>query len=221
MIKIQDILAWDVVNWSICLKVWEPHLPIEPSDCLEIGCNRGGLSLWLASKGHRVVCSDISLPGESARQLHQSYGVSDKISYEAIDATNIPYSEHFDIIVFKSVLGGIWEYCGLEEMHQAVRAMHKALKPKGKLLFVENLRATPLHMYCRKRFLNYDWKYPTIEEMHDILSEFSSVYYQLAGFLGAFGRTKTQRNILGYIDNVLVPLVPKSWRYIMAGVAVK
>jgi 2-polyprenyl-3-methyl-5-hydroxy-6-metoxy-1,4-benzoquinol methylase len=224
MIKARDILDWDTVNWSICFDVWESQLPVAPCDCLEIGCGRGGLSLWLASKGHSVVCSDIVIPNESARQLHQSHGVSDKISYEAIDATDIPYKERFDIVVFKSVLGGIWAHCGLEKMHQAIREIHKSLKPGGKLLFIENLRSTPLHMYCRKRFLKRNeksWLYPTTKEMNDMLCDFSSVNYQLAGFLGTFGRTETQRTIMGYIDKVLVPIVPKKWCYIMAGVAVK
>jgi SAM-dependent methyltransferase len=224
MITTKDIIDWDIMNWSICLKVWEAHVPIEPSDCLEIGCGRGGLSLWLASKGHRVVCSDINGPGESARQLHKSHGVADKISYEAIDATDIPYKERFDIVVMKSVLGGIWAHCGLEKTHQVIREIHKSLKPKGKLLFIENLRATPIHMFCRKRFLNRhekSWHYPSIEEMRDFLSGFSSVKYELSGLLGAFGRTETQRMIMGYIDKVLVPATPKNWRYIMTGVAVK
>jgi 2-polyprenyl-3-methyl-5-hydroxy-6-metoxy-1,4-benzoquinol methylase len=222
MNKVRDILEWDTVNWSVCFKAWEGHIPIEPSDCLEIGCGAGGLSLWLASKGHRVVCSDINMPGKSVRQLHQSYGVSHKISYEAIDATDIPYTEQFDIIALKSVLGGIWAKNGLENMQQAIREIHKSLKPNGKLLFAENLRSTPIHMFCRKRLLNrheHSWQYPTIEEMRDFLSDFSSVNYQLAGFLGTFGRTETQRIIMGYIDKILVPIVPKEWNYIMAGVA--
>jgi SAM-dependent methyltransferase len=224
ILNTKDILDWDTVNWSICLKVWESQLPSRPSKCLEIGCGRGGVTLWLASKGHNVVCSDIGLPGDSVRLLHQSHGVSDRICYEAIDATDIPYKEHFDIVVLKSVLGGIWAHCGLEKMQRAIGEIHKSLKPNGKLLFAENLRATPIHMYCRKRFLNRGekgWRYPTIEEMRDLLSGFSSVDYQLAGLFGTFGRTERQRVMMGYFDKFLTPILPKDWRYIMAGVAAK
>ena len=62
---LQDILGWDALNWSVCLRVWEPIISTSngPLDCLEIGCGPGGLSLWLASKGHNVVCSDLKGTG--------------------------------------------------------------------------------------------------------------------------------------------------------------
>jgi SAM-dependent methyltransferase len=191
---------------------------------LEIGCGSGRLSLWFASKGHHVVCSNLKEPSEEVKELHGLHGVSDRIDYQAIDATDIPYSGRFDIIFFKSVLGRIGAHLGAEGMQRAVREVHKALKPTGKLLFAENLRATSFHMFCRRRFggrTESVWKYPTNQEILGLLAEFSTVDYELAGFLGTFGRTEAQRTVLGCFDKILVPLVPRSWRYIMAGVAAK
>src|SRR5215813_3875062 len=88
---VRDILSWDVVNWSICLKVWDQHVTGTSRDALEIGTGPGGLSLWLASKGHTVVCSDKVVPGAPVSTLHKQYGVSNRVIYEAIDATAIPY----------------------------------------------------------------------------------------------------------------------------------
>ena len=50
----RDVLAGHGPNWSRCLRVWEPAVSDGPLDCLEIGCSTGGLSLWLASRGHAV-----------------------------------------------------------------------------------------------------------------------------------------------------------------------
>ncbi len=221
---LRDILGWDAVNWSACLDIWGPHVSAGPVDCLEIGCGPGGVSLWLASKGHRVVCSDLANPAEAVRDLHRRYGVDGKIAYEAVDCTDMPYVERFDVVVLKSVLGGVWAHCGRDGVERAVQGIHRALRPGGMLLFAENLRATALHMFCRRRLLRRtrdSWVYPTVSELEKALARFSTLHYQLTGFLGAFGRDEWQRSILGRVDRLVVPLVPRRWRYIMAGVAVK
>ncbi len=67
----QDILVWDVHNWANALRYWEEVIPDKkPLMCLEIGANRGGLSMWLASKGHHVICSDIRPVSEDIKRLH-------------------------------------------------------------------------------------------------------------------------------------------------------
>ncbi len=225
MLDRRDIFHWDTVNWSICLPLWEPEVSAGPCDCLEIGSGPGGLSLWLAAKGHNVICSDRSPPGPAVRELHHRHGVAQRIQYETIDANEIPYSDRFDVIIFKSVLGSIWANGGPEGLRRPLRQIHKALKAKGRLLFAENLRATALHMYCRKRFLNRteaSWRYPRI---HDVLSalgeDWANVRYRTTGFLGTFGRSERQRSALGYIDKVITPCLPRSWHYVMAGVAIK
>jgi SAM-dependent methyltransferase len=224
MLRSRDVLEWDVVNWSVALRIWESYLPAAPCRCLEIGSCSGKLSLWLASKGHHVVCSDRTEPDQSVQAMHESHGVAAKIEYRAVDATDIPCTDRFDVIVFKSVLGRIWALRGTEGLRRAAGEMHKALKPNGLLLFAENLRATKLHMFCRTRLAGFNesvWKYPTLQEMLALLADFANVDYRLAGVLGAFGRSETQRTVLGLFDKAIAPLTPKSWRYVMAGVAVK
>lgn len=221
---LRDVLSWDVVNWSICLKLWDPHLTATSCQALEIGCGPGGLSLWLASKGHRVVCSDKVDPGRAVSTLHKRYGVSSRIVYEAIDATAIPYQDKVDIVILKSVLGGIWARYGTDGLQRTIRGLHNALRPGGKLLFAENLHATWLHMFCRRRFAHrteHIWRYPTIEELLDFLAPFSAIDYKVGGFTGAFGWTESQRSALGYFDRLILSAVPEHWRYIIAGIATK
>ena len=95
---IQDIIKWDVESWSKALYYWEENVDwslIENG--LELGGHSGGLSLWLASKGKNVVCSDLKNVQKSASELHLQYDFNSNIQYEDIDATNIPYENHFDI----------------------------------------------------------------------------------------------------------------------------
>jgi SAM-dependent methyltransferase len=220
-----NYVDWDAQNWSAALDFWLANSTQELANCtaLEIGTNYGGLSLWLASKGARVVCSDINPVRVEAVERHQAAGVSHLIEYETIDAKNIPYAEHFDIVVFKSVLGAP-EIGDKTRQAEVLRQIHKSLKKGGELFFAENLVASPAHMFFRRKMIRWGthWRYVTIEEMREFLSPFSHVKFQTNGFAGAFGRNETQRNLLGRLDKTFFDrLVPESWKYIIAGVAKK
>jgi len=101
--------------------------------------------------------------------------------------------------------------------------MHKALKPGGVLLFSENLKASGLHQSMRKHFVKWgeEWNYPTLETMKDLCSPFEEVQQSTGGFLGAFGRTNSQRNALAKMDRAFDRLANSSQRYICFGVLKK
>jgi len=224
--SLRDIIEWDIRNWSNALRFWDHHLfqDLSGKTALEIGARSGGLSLWLAMKGATVTCSDLANPEKDARIIHEKYGIASRITYQALDATDLPYENAFDIICFKSVLGGVGRNNHPELQARAIQQMHKALKPGGQLLFAENLIASPLHHYFRKKFVRWgsEWRYITIDEIKKYCSGFSSFSYGTAGFLGGFGRTESQRNALAFLDKYLLDkLVPDSWKYIVYGVATK
>jgi 2-polyprenyl-3-methyl-5-hydroxy-6-metoxy-1,4-benzoquinol methylase len=106
---IKDIVVWDIVNWSKAIKYWENNISVSNKghECLELGLSKGGLSLWLALNGNKVLCTDLNGPEKAAYKIHEKYDCTSKITYGSIDATNIPFEERFDVIVFKSILGGI------------------------------------------------------------------------------------------------------------------
>lgn len=221
-----DFIEWDVRNWSIALDFWAQETSQDFSRCsaLEIGSRHGGLSLWLAHQGANVTCSDVGGPSRRATAKHAAAGVSSRVTYASVNANDIQYENHFDIVVFKSVLGAIGGHRGLEGQVAAVRQMYDALKPGGELLFAENLIAAPIHRYLRGHFVSWSraWRYVSIKEMREFLAPFSYFTYRTAGFAGAFGRTPGQRDILGLIDRLfLTRMVPASWRYVIVGLARK
>lgn len=223
--QVKDIIQWDVRTWSKALPWWERHLPvIKSGKALELGGREGGLSLWLASKGYDVICSDLENTENTAKPLHIKHGLESNVQYKDIDAMNIPYENHFDVVVFKSILGGIGRDNHPEAQQRTFDEIKKALKPGGILLFAENLQASGVHRYMRKKFVRWgnSWRYVRIDELKTFTSGFHSFNFTTTGFLSAFGRSEFQRNTLALGDEVLFNhILPADLNYVLFGVAVK
>ncbi|MDR2706431.1 MAG: class I SAM-dependent methyltransferase, partial [Planctomycetaceae bacterium] len=170
-----DIIEWDKSNWAKALPFWEHHLQkacgtdetklLKDQNVLELGGRRGGLSLWTASFGANVICSDLENPEKIASPIHDKYPELRKlIKYEAINALDIHYENHFDMICFKSILGRVASIHEGADRKMLIQ-IHKALKNGGQLLFAENLTATSLHMWARKKLRNWreSWKYQPLK----------------------------------------------------------
>lgn len=222
---VRDIVQWDVNTWKKAISYWESKLDWgKIENGLELGGREGGLSLWMALKGKKVICSDLSDVQKNAEPLHKKYGVESHIEYRDIDAANIPYENHFDVILFKSILGGIGRNDNYVLQKKVLREIHKALKPGGKLLFAENLIASTLHQKLRKKYINWgdSWRYLSIPELNEMLKDFHHYEIKTTGVLGTFGRTEKQRSILAGFDQLFFNAVsPKSWKYVAYGIAEK
>ncbi|MEH7235756.1 class I SAM-dependent methyltransferase [Bacillus sp. JJ1562] len=224
---VHDIIEWDVENWRHSLDYWlqQSTLNLLNSRGLEIGSRNGGLSLWLAHHGCNVICSDVNGPTELAMEKHIKYSLTNLIEYSSIDATELPYkNEEFDVIVFKSVLGGVGSNNNIEAQKKAIEEIHRVLKPGGELFFAENLSASPLHKTLRKKFVNWgnSWRYINLNELSEFCSIFSNVHYTTTGFFSTLGRNEKQRRLLAKFDQKLMnKITPNNWKYIVMGVAKK
>ncbi|MFH0755870.1 MAG: methyltransferase domain-containing protein [Bacteroidota bacterium] len=221
----KDILQWDTRSWSKALDYWDKNIDWSTiQNGLELGGREGGLSLWLALKGKQMVCSDLKNVRITAGPLHARYNVKRYIDYQDIDATHIPYEDHFDIIVFKSIIGGIGLNGNYEIQKKVFKEIYKALKPGGRLLFAENLIASPLHRWLRKKYISWgsSWRYVSTGEMKVFMEDFSFCEIKTSGFLGTFGRNERQRNLLSAVDQLIFNRVcPDQWNYICYGSAQK
>ena len=223
-----DIVTWDVRTWSTAVLFWQELLPQgRKLRCLEIGAGPGGPSLWLALQGHDVLCTNWQATEAQAGPLHERYGVSGRagagqIEYRDVDATQIPFENEFDLVVFKSVIGGVGTKAAQDA---AMRGVHRALKPGGTLIFAENLRGTVLHRLARAiayKVRGTSWRYVTVKELVPHLAEYSSHDIRTTGFLSMFGLREDQRNALAAADDaVFNRLVPVPWHYVGYGTATK
>ena len=221
-----DIIQWDINTWKYGLTFWGQRIGnLDNKLGLEVGSRDGGLSLFLALKGCRVVCSDLRGPTARARELHRDYGVGDRVSYEGIDVKEIPFpDEHFDLVILKSTLGALGSGDGtLKAQRDAISEIHRVLKREGQFLFAENMRGSPMHVFLRRHFVPWgrNWHYFTGEQIGDLLSGFTTVDLSFRGFAAALGRREWQRGLLHGVDGVLLPLLPRAFRYVVFGCAVK
>ena len=152
---VSDIIEWDSVNWAKFLDfIDSANMDFQGKRILALGERNGGMSLFFALRGAEVLCSDLKGPTENARALHRKYGVDSHVHYAAVDAVHIPrdYDGQFDVVTFKSVFGGIGRHDSYDHQGQCVDSIYRVLRPKGCVVFAENMRATWWHMALRKAF---------------------------------------------------------------------
>jgi SAM-dependent methyltransferase len=220
--SLYDIFQWEVRSWSRSLPLWEQRIPTKrPLRALGIGEREGGLSLWLASKGIDVVCTDLHSFPPGTKDLHERHGVQQHITYAQADATALPFPDaSFDIVFFKSVIGALGSK---EKQAQSIREMHRVLKSSGVLLFAENLHGSPMHRWLRKRYVAWDhyWRYLDPVTDLDLFAPFVKLDDSTTGLVANLGRTESQRDLLARFDAILAPLAPKRQRTIWFGAALK
>ncbi|NNE56103.1 MAG: methyltransferase domain-containing protein [Flavobacteriales bacterium] len=221
----QDIFDWDVQTWGNSLKIWSPAVENKHEmKCLEVGANKGGLSLWLAMHGHQVVCTDLEDPSERARPIHEEYQVGHLIEYRSLDILNPGDIGSFDVVIFKSILGGIGREGQEHLKEETIRSIFGLLKPGGYLLFAENQEGSFFHRLARRWLVKWgrSWSYLKPGEIQGLLHDFDSIEIQHTGFLSAFARGKLLRWVFGLKDKVFFnPLLPDRMKYVVFGSAQK
>jgi SAM-dependent methyltransferase len=225
-IPVADIIGWDVANWSGCLTYWQPWLgqPGVGTRVLVLGERNGGISLWFALQGFEVLCTDYRLPGDGARELHERWQVTGRMTYAEVDVFKIPWpDDHFDIVACKSVIGGLkLEYRNastrsLENQKLAVEEIRRVLKPGGVFLGAENLTGTVVHRALRRirRGRRPGWRHLRVREINWLFSGYTRCEQSQWGFLGTNWPALPALNCACAIaDKVLSRIVPPTWLYI-------
>jgi len=220
---IKDIVEWDIANWSRSIKFWEGNVDVKNKKALVIGDRYGGLSLYFALKGADVTYSDLDeVCAEKAKELHKRYG-QDNIIYRKLNVLELEEENQYDIIAFKSVMGGVGYNGNYHNQEKMVENIYRALNEDGVLFFAENLKGSSLHRLGRRMFRKWadKWRYVTVDEIKSLLSNYKNIKYNTFGFLGIFGRTNLLNKILGCVDIKFDKYISENHRYIISVIAEK
>jgi SAM-dependent methyltransferase len=221
---LRDYLQWDVATWQHALYHWDEALssyPVQDAAALELGARDGGLSLYLAHKGMRVVCSDLHGPSELAHQLHAREGLADRIRYQAVNATDIAFEDcHFDVVIFKSILGGIGTALDYAAIQTAIGEIYRVLKPGGLVLFAENQKGSRFHQRARRLFVPWGttWYYVSLSELEELFVPFASLEM---GSYGFFSCVRKDCAPLVALDRLLCRASCSPRHYMVFGHAIK
>ena len=222
----QAIVEWDVANWSRAFQLWDQELGGDwhGKTALDLGARGGGLSLYLSLRGCKVTYLDLHPAPETAHELFEKYGVTDRLDFVRASATHLPVDDaSFDVVAFKSLLGSVGEAHGWQGQKVTVDEARRVLRPGGTFLFAENALASAVHQYCRTQFVPWGskWRYVSRTEMRKMLMTFDMFELKTAGVFAAFGRREWQRTILARLDRIASPFFPETSKYLMYGYARK
>jgi len=105
---IKDIFRWEIKNWSKFIDFIENALKevfvltnnsiddegniisdtaLKDKIAVELGADEGGLSIYLALRGFRTKCTDLTNPYDRAKKNHIKYSIEKVVEYQAIDIT--------------------------------------------------------------------------------------------------------------------------------------
>jgi SAM-dependent methyltransferase len=223
-LPINDIIEWDVLNWSELIAFWQPVLDKldKESKVLAIGERNGGLSIWLALQGFQVVCTDREGPEEQAEILHRKHGVSGRIRYDRLDIVNCDWEkEQFDLIIAKSVIGGLKadhkdsKTRNFEVQRRAVDNIHGLLKKGGYFLSAENMQGSYLLRQIRKmKSKDKGWRYFSWNELPALYGSFQKVDTKGFGIFPTLFSDSLTNKVVFFVNKHVLQWLPNATKYI-------
>ena len=222
----KDVIGWDIFNWGKSLKFFDKNIDYNKvKSVLELGAynNSGGYALFFAEKKINVTCSGYYHPDENLMSIHKEYEFYKYIKYCRIDASNIQNKEKFDLVCFKSMLGGIVGKWNKRKVEIVLDEIHKSLNKNGYLVFSENLYSTRFHDRLRSMTKDSNWYYLKQNEINNLIgNKFEVINQKTLGFLGCFGRNEFQRSFLSIFDRLIFNhILPSKFHYILFSVLKK
>ena len=210
--------GWNYRSWSHAFKVSSFQLPNRLDRILEIGASRKSMvSLMFDGLAREIVISyytDDQREGveQYLASVRQRYHLKSTYVLEQIDATSVKGS--FDIVIMKSVLGGLFPYdrSTISDATDFIGSLvSRTVKPEGLLISIDNGKSILERAFSRFGARKYHWRFFRKSELNRAIRQTEF------GVISNFS-FETRLGYVGYIlDNyVIYPLdliLFQFWRY--------
>ena len=124
------------------------HVP-RGNTVLDVGCNKGSTSLFLAEHGYRVLGIDLHCAAiEAARVRAQESTATGSVEFRVADVLEEPFSDEFDVVMLIRVLTCFAE---TSEWNALLRRTRQLLKPRG-CIYVHDFLVSPEIEAYRARY---------------------------------------------------------------------
>jgi hypothetical protein len=220
---IEDCCGWNRKTWADAVEFALGALPYDLSGKLviEVGASeKSSLAPIFAARNAHVVCSYYNKPpGFIERPLHRlcvKYKLHD---IPTIDANVMALPGRYDVIVMKSVLGGVFrnnDYEGLSALMR--RLVLNNLNPQGTILSFDNGYINAFHKLRHKHHSGggVSWTYLKRDKLERALNGFDFVIAGF-GYLNV-GQNALLNSLVYQLDKLVVGLVKPTERAVLASV---
>lgn len=201
---IRNAFGWNHNAWAFALKVAKFQLPERPDRVLELGAGRYSMvALIFDGLANEIVISyNDEQEGEQIRKklslIRQKYHLKSKYIVQKIDAKN--FNDHFDIIIMKSVLGGLFRNheSSIEDVRNFIaNKLLRAVTPGGVLISIDNGTSIFEKFLGKLGARKNQWRFFQKTDLNSATKQFEF------GLLSSFC-FQTRLGILGFlIDNYI------------------
>lgn len=203
----ENYFEWDKYNWSKSASFFEKYSKkkLMNSVILELGSRTGMLGYSASLCGAKVTLSDLK---EKLDPVVKKKIDKREIKFKYLNAIDFKENIKYDIIIAKSLLGGLKTK---ENQLKCINCVYKNLKVDGEFWLMENLNSTIVHRLLRYLFVPWskNWRYLKPRELEYFFREFKTVKIESRGILSLFGRNEKQRNFLANVDDKLIKILSK------------
>jgi SAM-dependent methyltransferase len=226
--ELAPYVQWDIPTWTRAVEYWTIKLASRRNcSALEIGSRDAQLATLLTRRFNLdVVCTELYWPHATAAGLSNDAGADSRVGFCINDARQLPFRDQsFDVVLAKSVLGGIAGVADAAIGPQAglrgvLAECARVIRPGGLLLVAEGVEASPVHRRLRaSREWNQWWHYPSLTEFRASLAELGQVDLRTTGLVSAIvpDRLGPLKKLISAADEIVSRAAPERLRYLAYG----
>jgi hypothetical protein len=226
---VEDCCGWNKKTWADAVEFAISALPddLREKKIIEIGASdKSTVAPIFATRGAHVLCSYYSKPPGFIENSQLKY-VRSKYHIEEIPTIETSVTElsgRYDVIIMKSVLGGVFRNDNYKDLGTLIRRLLRDnVSVGGAILTIDNGYIAPFHKLRRHRGTGGNsWSYLAQHKLTESLADLDVTikgfgYLNVASASLQFGRNcEFLNSLVYYLDKAMISLIGPSERAVLS-----